>query len=196
MKNTKIILVCFVISITIMGCYTKKRVGRLVTLNPTSYVFNASIEQVKNAIKSGCGNYQVQCMSLYSKEDYEVDIFNTDIKKDALLIFHCDIESKIYFRFGKPLDYYVNFHIHLDSIFEDKTKVEIFTLNPEIEVFWVGIGHFGFGWDKKVPPSTIEEYEILLIIGKELGEKGMPACNYPEKWLKYREKHPSVGKRW
>jgi len=32
-----------------------------------------------------------------------------------------------------------------------------------------------------VEPSTIEEYEILLEIGKLVGEKGMPPLSLPEK---------------
>ena len=190
MKNRKIKRIVFALSvilvviIAIRVCYTKEK---LSYQKPTNKVFNANIEQVKNAIINGLGNYQIQCTALYSKEDYENDIFNTDIRYDALLISLCDIESKIYFRFGKPLPYWVEFHIHLDSISESKTKVEVFTLSSEICIGGIPFGDTGHGYShmKKVPPSTIEEYEILLTIGKYLGEKDMPPCNYPKKYLKY-----------
>ena len=203
MKNTKIILVCFVISITIMSCYTKKRLSRLVTPNPTTYVFNASIEQIEESIDDAFGNnLQMKCMVLcWNGGDMgSFDYIYKNLKNvnDAILYPVCNRESKIYYRFGEPAPYNVSFHLHLESISEHKTKVEIFTLEPKIVLFEIGIAaiHFGFEWRKKVPSSTVEEYEILLAIGKQLKEKGMPACNYPEKWLKYREKHPSVGKRW
>ncbi|MDD4208870.1 MAG: hypothetical protein PHI52_00850 [Bacteroidales bacterium] len=186
MKKTKIkrifiaLSVLLALSLAIRGCYSKKK---LDTPNLTSYIFNANIEQVKKSIIDGLGDHQMKCMVLYSKEDYENDIFNTDIRYDALLISHCNIESKIYFRSGKPLPYWVEFHIHLDSISESKTKVEVFTLSSEICTGGIPFGDTGHGYSrmKKVPPSTIEEYEILLTIGKYLGEKNMPPCNYPKK---------------
>lgn len=181
-KNTKwlVLGIILILSIIIFRGFSQKK---LDNPNPTNYVFKSSIEHVRKAIINSIGNYQIKCMALYSKEDYENDIFNTDIRYDALLKSFCDIESKIYFRFGKPLPYNVDFHIHLDSISETKTKVSVFTLNPKICTWGFPFGSIGHGYSnmKKVPPSTIEEYEILLAIGKYLGEKDMPPCNYPKK---------------
>ena len=176
-----------------MSCYTKKRVSRLVTPNPTTYVFDADIEEVVDAIKEKKRTL-LHYGGLRFKGDrifYDTSIYNNPNNiNDAILVSIDYIKSKTYYRFGEPAPYNVNFHLHLESISEHKTKVEIFTLEPKIVLFEIGIAaiHFGFTWMKKVPPSTIEEYEILLIIGKELGEKGMPACNYPKKWLEYQEK--------
>ena len=170
-----------------MGCYSQKE---LTALNPTSYIFEANIEQVRKSIIAGLGDYKMKCLALYSKEDYENDVFNTNIRYDALLNSFCSFESKIYFRFNKPLYYQASFHLHLDSISENRTKVEVFTLNPNICTWGFPFGSTGHGYShtKKVSPSTIEEYEILLAIGKQLGEKNMPACNYPKKWLEYQAK--------
>lgn len=187
MKNKKTkwlaLSIILVLSIIIIGGYSKKK---LDNPNPTSYIFKANVEQVKNAIKNSIGDYQIKCMALYFKDEIELDIFlKTENKDDAFLrSFLCSPESKIYFRFGKPLSYSVDFHIHLDSISENKTKVNIFTLNPKICTWGFPFGSTGHGYShmKKVPPSTIEEYEILLTIGKYLGEKDMPPCNYPKKW--------------
>jgi len=186
MKNVVIKPMCFALSVTIIGCYSQKK---MENSNPTSYIFNVDLEQVRNAIKNGLGDFQIKCMALYAKEDYEKDIFNTDIKYDAILNSFCNLDSKIYYKYGKPLPYHASFHIHLDSISENKTKVEVFTLNPKLYTFGIGVGHFGYVREKEVSPSTIEEYKILLAIGEQLGEQGMPACNYPKKWLKYQEKH-------
>jgi len=170
------------------GCYAKKK---LDNSNPTSYIFDANIEQVEKSIIDGFGNYQMECMvlCLNGDRDYYNYIYK-DSKNiyDAILNSLCSFKSKIYFKFGKPLYYQANFHIHLDSISENKIQVEIFTLDPEIIVFGIGYGHLGYTWIKKVSPSTIEEYEILLAIGAQLGQEGMPECNYPKKWLKYHAK--------
>lgn len=187
-KNTKIkwiffvLSVILVLSIVIGGCYSKKK---LDTPNLTSYIFNANIEQVKSAIINGFNDYQMG-LSLYLKGD--LDFYNNSIynvpqnKNDAMLITLPNIDSKIYFRLGKSLPYSVEFHLHLDSISKSRTKVEVFTLNPEI-CMWGFVLNWGHGYShmKKVPPSTIEEYEILLTIGKYLGETNMPPCNYPKK---------------
>ena len=181
MRNVKIILACFALSIMVMGCYSQKE---LTNPNPTSYIFNVDLEQVRDAIKNGLGDYQMECMALYFKNEIELDIFlQEENKNDAFLrSFLCSPKSKIYYKSGKPLYYQVNFHIHLDSISESKTKVEVFTLDPEILTWGILYGNIGHGYAnmKKVPPSTIEEYEILLSIGEQLGEQGMPACNYPK----------------
>ena len=188
-KNTKIkwiffvLSVILVLSIVIGGCYSKKK---LDTPNLTSYIFNANIEQVKSAIINGFNDYQMG-LSLYLKGD--LDFYNNSIynvpqnKNDAMLITLPVINSKIYFRSGKPLPYSVEFHLHLDSISKSRTKVEVFTLSSEICTGGIPFGDTGHGYSrmKKVPPSTIEEYEILLTIGKYLGEKNMPPCNYPKK---------------
>ncbi|WP_291530026.1 hypothetical protein [Bacteroides sp. UBA939] len=192
MKNKKTKWIYIVLSITLVlcaairGCYSK---NKLDNPNPTSYIFDASIEQVRIAIVNNAE--KIRWYHLWSEIEDKETIHYTDIKMDAWLNCHGggnNVLSKIYFRFGKPLPYFVEFHLHLDSISEHKTKVEIFTLDPEIFLFGIGYGHIGFSRSKKVPPSTIEEYEILLAIGEQLGERDMPPCNYPKKWLKYQAK--------
>lgn len=195
MKRTKIKRLCFVLLgllvliIAIKRGYSK---ARLKNPNPTCYTFEASIEQIRKSMVSGLGNYQMRGLSLHfsgNRDYYDEHIFNNfQNKNDGILDRFSDWESKVYFRFGKPLYYGASFHIHLDSISENKTEVEIFTLDPEIVTFGFGFGHFGYTWSKKVSPSTIEEYEILLAIGRQLGEQGMVECNYPKKWLKYQTK--------
>jgi len=178
----------FALCLMLMGCYSTKTMD---SPNPTSYVFNADIEQIKNSIKQAEAN-QLRWYSLYfsDKERDYCDYIFKDSKNVNDVVLHSlkNVESKIYFRCGKPLYYYANFHIHLDSISENKTQVEIFTLGPEIVVFGIGYWSIGYTQMKKVLPSTIEEYEILLAIGNQLGEVGMPKCNYPPEWLKYKAK--------
>ena len=191
MQKTLIFLLFIIISVLTIGCYSKEK---LQSPNPTSYVFDAGIEDVRKAITrvedSLDGN------TVYAKEDYENDIFSKNIKNDALLVGICDVKSKMFFRFGKPLPYFPEFIIHLDSISEKKTNVVVYTSDTTIVVGGIGVPHFGYTWEKKVSPSTIEEYEILLLIGQQLGQEGMPECNYTKKWLKYCAKEQEkINKR-
>ena len=195
-KSIKIKLICFALSVIILGCYSQEK---LENLNPTSYVFNASVEQVKNAMNIAGETYEFNGSLYFSdKVDYSYSYIFIDSNNinDAILYPLASFDSKIYFRSGKPLPYTsMAFHIHLDSISENKTNVEIFTLESKLYTFGIGAGHLCHIWEKEVPPSTIEEYEILLIIGEQLGEQEMPACNYPEKWLKYYTKEQEQMKR-
>ena len=184
-------MTCLILTITLVGCYSQKE---LANPNPTSYIFEASIEQVKSALKKANETYKIKGLLYFNDRDdyyYGGYVFK-ELKNvnDAILSSISSIDSKIYYKRGKPLRYSANFHIHLDSISENKTKVEIFTLNPEIVlgvIMYGGMGH-GYPRVKEVLPSTIEEYEILLAIGEQLGEIGMPECYYPPEWLQYKAK--------
>lgn len=181
MQKTLIGLLFITISVLTIGCYTKEK---LLVPNPTSYVFDAGIEDVKKAILTRVED-SLDGYTVYAKEDYDNDILSKNIKNDALLRNHYDVKSKMFFRFGNPLPYSPEFIIHLDSISEKKTNVVVFTSDTVVVVGGIGFNHFGYTFEKKVSPSTIEEYEILLLIGRQLGQEGMPECNYTKKWLKY-----------
>ena len=191
MQKTLIFLLFITISVLTIGCYSK---GKLQSPNPTSYVFDAGIEDARKAIITRVED-SLDGYTVYAKEDYENDILSKNIKNDALLRNHYDVKSKMFFRFGKPLPYFPEFIIHLDSISEKKTNVVVYTSDTTIVVGGIGVPHFGYTWEKKVSPSTIEEYEILLLIGQQLGQEGMPECHYTKKWLKYCAKEQKKIKK-
>ena len=192
MQKTLIGWLFITISVLTIGCYSKEK---LQSPNPTSYVFDAGIEDVRKAILTRVED-SLDGYTVYAKEDYDNDILSKNIKNDALLRNHYDVKSKMFFRFGNPLPYSPEFIIHLDSISEKKTNVVVYTSDTTIVVGGIGVPHFGYTWEKKVSPSTIEEYEILLLIGQQLGQEGMPECNYTKKWLKYCAKEQEkINKR-
>ena len=192
MQKTLIGLLFITRSVLTIGCYSKEK---LQSPNPTSYVFDAGIEDVRKAILTRVED-SLDGYTVYAKEDYDNDILSKNIKNDALLVNICDVKSKMFFRFGNPLPYFPEFIIHLDSISEKKTNVVVYTSDTTIVVGGIGVPHFGYTWEKKVSPSTIEEYEILLLIGQQLGQEGMPECNYTKKWLKYCAKEQEkINKR-
>jgi len=191
MQKTLIFLLFITISVLTIGCYSKEK---LQSPNPTSYVFDAGIEDVRKAIITRVED-SLDGYTVYDKEDHENDILSKNIKNDALLINHYDVKSKMFFRFGKPLPYSPEFIIHLDSISEKKTNVVVITSDTTVVVGGIGFGHVGYTWEKKVSPSTIEEYEILLLIGQQLSQEGMPECHYTKKWLKYCAKEQKKNKK-
>ena len=192
MQKTLIGLLFITISVLTIGCYSKEK---LQSPNPTSYVFDAGIEDVRKAILTRVED-SLDGYTVYAKEDYDNDILSKNIKNDALLRNHYDVKSKMFFRFGNPLPYFPEFIIHLDSKTKKKTNVVVYTSDTTIVVGGIGVPHFGYTWEKKVSPSTIEEYEILLLIGQQLGQEGMPECNYTKKWLKYCAKEQEkINKR-
>lgn len=166
--------------------------------NSTEYCFGANINQVRIAIKDGLGNYQIKGLALYFSQDNRFEILKVDTNKnDAYLrTFLEPMKSKIYFKEDTPLLYSADFHLHLDSLGVSKTKVTVITLKSEVSTgIKPGIGDnltLGSANYKSVPPSTIEEYEILLIIGKQLGQEGMPPCIYPSKEAKKVKRYNSI----
>jgi len=90
-------------------------------------------------------------------------------------------ESQVYFRNGLPLIYYADFHIHLTSVAAQKTRVEILTYDSSVvtradEGWW---RHGPAFISVNVDPTTVEEYQILLRIGAQLGTKDMPELVVP-----------------
>jgi hypothetical protein len=126
-------------------------------------------------------------MQLLWKEDGDAptkDTFTKPGNENDAYIFGGDTpvgESQVYFKDGQPLIYYANFHIHLTVVSPQKTRVEIFTDDSSLAA----------GLDKswsphgpalifvKVDPTTIEQYQILLGIGEQLGTKDMPQLVTP-----------------
>ena len=93
-------------------------------------------------------------------------------------------KSKIYQKKNAVfLDYRVSFYLHLENIDENHTKVSIKTIEPNVIVgndLLPSPPHFIRNYKiMVVEPSTIEEYEILLEIGKLIGEKEMPLLILP-----------------
>lgn len=160
--------------------------------NPISYCFSTNPKQVKEAVIKKFDNYKTMNLDLVLKNENKFDrkinlllSQNGNENDICLRTFGDCLSSKVYLKDNKPALLEVDFHVHLDSLGINRTKVTINTLRYEIYTgAKIGISdNFVLGQPntEKVPPSTIEEYEILLAIGEELGQKGMPPCNYPKK---------------
>jgi len=90
-------------------------------------------------------------------------------------------ESQVYLKDDYPLIYYADFHIHLAPVGPTKTSVEIFTYDSSV------VAGLDESWSPhgpsfiyvEVPPTTIEQYQILLGIGQQLGVTNMPSLVVP-----------------
>lgn len=183
--QTLVFAICMIAS-----CSSKVRRIAHAPNNPTEYCYNASLNEVKAAIVKEFLlmpgyrymrlEYRGKDVILSSKAEQIFKIKSNE--NDFYLNYSGSIgKSKIYFdKNGKALDYFVEFHLHLIPLNESYTKVEIKTIDPK-----VGVGRETLPSlphlvrmikTKSVPPSSIEEYEILLKIGKGLClGKNMPA---------------------
>jgi hypothetical protein len=222
MKYSGVLLVAGVT--LLLGCGSRKvpevalQEKILTKSNPTNYQFDASVSDVKEAIKRAVEKQQHEVSEKYQNRDWKGtgdaetirtlsitlqnsgmvelfwkgegdslanDVFNKpENKNDAYIRAEGSPlgESQIYFKDGKSLLYYADFHIHLVAIDANKTRVEITTYDSFI------LAGLDKSWSPhgpsricvEVAPTTIEEYQILRELGEELGTKNMPPLLIPE----------------
>ena len=168
--------------------------------NPIEYIFHFSKDSVENAIvkafdwKQGGISYCDNMTVYYGKESHgssgailKKPKTTTDQTRDTLFfLFSMDCPSKVYFqKNGYPYTYVPSrFRFHIDAIGENLTKVMIEVVSPRVpyKQNWHSLPHGVRAWRyKKVPSTTVEEYEILQILGETLGEKDMPEIKIPKK---------------
>jgi hypothetical protein len=157
--------------------------------NPTAWTFDVSMADVKKAITASFADFEWLGMVLAFKEDgsmfAEGVLSKPGNENDAYLYNHHKPirASAVYCRDGKGLEYLAEFQLHLTSLQERRTRVEVITHKPEV------IAGMTPGWLSphgsaniyvRVEPTSIEEYEILLRLGSTLDAKGMPALVPPE----------------
>ncbi|MDR1762105.1 MAG: hypothetical protein LBR55_06615 [Bacteroidales bacterium] len=184
MSNNKQIRVFIFLLILSVGCSANKSYEMSVE-NPTEYIFPVNIDSMKTIIK------QIYGLNLSYKGHYELHysrIFEISENYNDFVLkpgYYRRPKSKVYFnKKNVPHDYFGEYHLHLTNVEKNKTKVEIITLRSGIPYKRLipDFPHFSRGGFKELPPTTVEEYEILQMIGKALGiEKDMSPIKIPEK---------------
>lgn len=192
MKNKKIILMTF-FCFYLVSCMNQIYVLKQGKINPTEYNFNSNINIVSNILKKSF--YYKDGFNVFSLEGNHFLILDKNLQKllrkpannkDIILCAMSSsfMNSKIYFdsKFN-PFRYYASFHIHLNEINNDTTNIKVIVINPEVqngqELFPNIHGGRTF-INTGVKSSTIEEYEILLWIGKLLKvDWKMQPISYP-----------------
>ncbi len=157
--------------------------------NPTSYIFAGDSAKVTAAIRAADAKGAFGRVSLELAIDSKVlwgrDILTRPANNRDAYLHHRDLDtSRVYTRDGgKGVVYYIAHHLHLTPVDGGRTRVEVIAIRPEILTGYpwnfFGVTHPS-PYTEHVPPSTIEEYEILLAIGREFGmEKDMPPLKLP-----------------
>jgi hypothetical protein len=191
MKPIKVIIL--MLSVFMSSCYFKLT-HRLKELNPMEYIYNLPIYEVRNIIKSNFSDNKFYGLSYNcgqvkyineSSASYTLqgDQNNIILEYDTDFYTHSKIKSEIYYNWWGRLKLYPHYHISLDSISPNKTKISVAS-SPSIKTgIAIGCNHgfpSSFGpYLVDVKPSTIEEYKIIKTIGDALNEKDMPAIKYP-----------------
>jgi hypothetical protein len=185
----KTVLTLLLIVFFLSGCCFKLTKHNLPAYQ-TNCVYKASIKQVKEVIKESLDNKQFRNMYLCENEEKNCWAVSKGIlnkpenMNDSYLYSYESIGHSVkYFSWWGNLSLYADFHIHLDSINVNNTRVSVRIINPEV-VTGIKFGRGDNGTFLKpcyqsVESSTIEEYEILYLIGVVLNEKELKPIDKP-----------------
>ena len=183
-------LVIIIFPLLLIGCgttYYYYFIMHLPKSNPTQYIFPRPLEEI---MKVFYDKFSADFSSFCFINDKDCGWENEKYLKtpeninDA--IYRPTVNSRVYYNAEEPIRHSLIFHIHIISLSERTTLVEVRMIKSEIEIGEDNFhklfpGHVSFVM-KSVPPTTIEEYEILLKIGEGLGIKDqMPPIILPPK---------------
>jgi hypothetical protein len=182
-KLLKLLLPITVLSILfflVRGCEISYSELKMPRKNPTSYIFDCKLYELRDLIQDSYFDFNRalngEAYSLYSVIQDSIHLrgfpflFKNENIND-LVYSHYSGPSNIYISKESTIVYSASFHIHFTRLGNNKTQVSIFTLKPKITVkVKTIIQHApGFYNTYEVEPSTVEEYKILLVIGKKMG---------------------------
>ena len=148
--------------------------------NPTFYTFSKSKQEVEKAIVEALGGSNSSKKSKFYKY-----ILNEYPNGNFKLMTIDGNPSKVYFRKnGEAYIYRPSIiQILIDSVNENATKISINIVEPAVRVgltLLPKLPHLQRVWKyKAVHATTVEEYEILLMIGEELEAENMPELKIP-----------------
>lgn len=178
---------------TLTGCHPILRKRNLDVANPTSFVFSASPAEVCAAATKAVERIvpgdaifgsrwkerHIQVATNDAKSPFGQEIFERPENAEDLYLHSffpplCDPD--VYLCRGKPADFDAAFHLHLTRVDQSKTQVDVIALKPTALCgSYLGVpGHGRAGRLVDVSPTSIEEYRLLLAIGRELSVEGMP----------------------
>ena len=155
---------------------------------PMSYVYHASIEKVRQNVFDIFSDYKFHNLEFdigYDSLECEMIKITENENRNQFFInwFGWDSSgeySEIYYNIWGKLKLIPCYHIFLDSLSINKTKITIESY-PKVEAGTdFSLNHMlPYVTSRKVTvkPSTIEEYEIIRKIGEKCKEENMPIIN-------------------
>jgi hypothetical protein len=171
------------------SCNTDKKI-ELSIRNPVEYVYTCNIDSLKTIIKQNFNHQEFYGLSLGNKDRVLItEIFDNPANYNDFILEEFSTwhkcKSKVYYnKKNEPHIYHATYQLHLIPISENQTKVVIITTQSGIiyKTKLPVLPHFNrVNRLKELPPTTVEEYEILQIIGNALGVKDMPPLKIPSK---------------
>ena len=162
--------------------------------NPTSYIYDATPQQIHGAVRALYKQQFREGGLNYFHPTFPADEFMTEeLKKlfgkpgnenDVYLWYmHSPMGiSQVYIVDGKPAPYIADFHLHITEKEPGKTEVEVRTFDSQVIAGRTLLPRRHLTRPNiyvPVSPTTIEEYSLLLKIGRLVGQEGMPALVVP-----------------
>jgi hypothetical protein len=184
------IVILTLLFVTIGGCssisFTKLDFPQR---NLTEYVFPVPVEKAEEVVK----NLEVHRLFKGSIDTYRItgyrlldSIFSIPANKRDAIYWACAFDSSsLYYNKDGPIRYNSHFHIHLVSLKDSCTKVVVKAFDSYLYkptyLGGKGLVHGDLAYHSvQVEPTSIEEYQILLVIGDKLGMRDkMPALILP-----------------
>jgi hypothetical protein len=185
---------CLVVSLVLTGCRAGEiaiQERQLPKRNPTAYEFDVPLDAVIRALdeargikwhgtqNSNEGGYlawnggNLFTRTERSQEGNEAVAYLNGMGNAVG-------KSHVYLKDGRELAFFADFQIRLTSISNSKTRVDIVTHDSFVEAGTELHPFARAGIFVDVPPTTIEEYQILLDVGKQLGAQDMPKLITPD----------------
>jgi len=185
-----------VLCLTLAACGPPQVETRALTaLNPTSYVFHASVGEVHGAVEQlYTQQFSRRPLNAFSIVRADDELL-TDEQRRALArpggeddlylaYMHSPMGlSNVYFAGGEPAPYIADFDLQIASVDDERTRVVVHALDAQVIAgkTWLPRHHMTrANIYVSVQPTTVEEYRLLLGIGEILGEPSMPALRLPE----------------
>ena len=152
---------------------------------PMSYVYEIPIDQVRENVSAIFSNSKFHDLDFevgYSYSEREINKIADNENKNHFFInwfaWNSSGEnSEIYYNWWGKLKLIPSYHIILDSLSNRQTKITIESFPKVIAGTDFSLNHmvpYITPRRVKVKPSTIEEYEIIRMIGGK-GERSMPS---------------------
>jgi hypothetical protein len=167
--------------------------------NPTSYVFPVPVPEARERVLAALkddglmqdlqASFPMAPHSYFVAESREHAVFSERVfadpaNRDDVYLHSYGTPvclSPVYHGGGVPLRYVAAFQLHLVAAGDGGTRVSVVTHDPKVINGSKCCGLHGYAANTvAVEPTTIEEYKILLFLGRALGEGDMPPLRLPE----------------
>jgi len=162
--------------------------------NPTSYDFAVSVEAIQQAIDAlytqqfrehALNSFSIAKADDEPLSDEQRERFERPEGADDRYLWYMHAPmglSLVYFVDGEPAPYIADFHLEIQALEAQLTRVAVEAVEPQVIAGKTLLPRHELSRANiylAVSPSTVEEYQLLLRIGEILGQPDMPALRVP-----------------